>query len=221
MMKRILACAALVMLGITTTASASVDIFGDTGNSSSGLGDFTATLTYLATDDQNATLTIAIENTSPPANGGYLVALAFVNPSDLISSVSLASTSASFDTLIGGPSFENAISVSPFGDLDIGASVTTDWLGGGSPTGGLAVGESATFTFTFGAASGLSGLNELSFLSADAKSDYGFLVRFRGFDNDGSDKVPGIIPEPASIAVWTLIGLAGLPAAVWHRRRKS
>lgn len=222
MMKRILALATLVMLGITSTASASVDIVGDTAKSTENLGNFAATLTYLATDNQHATLKIDMTNTSAAANGGYIVALAFVNPSNLINAATVASTSGTFKSLLGASPFQNDISVSPFGSLDIGVATGSDWLGGGSPTGGIAVGQTASFTFTFGALNGLLGLNEQSFLTKDAGSDYPFLVRFKGFKNDGSDKVPSkVVPEPASLAVWTLLGLAAIPGAVCHRRRKG
>jgi hypothetical protein len=219
-MKRTLGLTAAMLCSLGSVASASVSIVGDPANSTSNLGNFAAALTYLATDDTSATLTIDITNTSAAANGGFLTALAFVNPGEVIDDVSVTSTLGSFDTLLGAPTIANGISVSPFGDLDIGVSTSDSWLGGGNPNAGLGVGEAASFTFTFGADSGLLGLTELSFLAADADSEFPFLVRFHGFEDEGSDKVPSeIVPETASLAVWTVLALTAFPAVVWSRRR--
>jgi hypothetical protein len=222
MMKHAWALAALVMLGITTSAQASVTIVGDTANSESGLGDFEATLTYLSLNDTSATLTIEITNTTPVANGGALKALAFVNPGNVITSASMVSSAATLPNLLGSSPFQNGISVSPYGSLDIGASSGSAWLGAAGDLGGLAVGQSATLTYTLGGLSGLAALTEMSFLTVDADSDYAFTVRFREFNGGGSDKVPfEVVPEPASLLVWSLIGLGAIPGAVLYRRRKS
>jgi hypothetical protein len=94
---------------------------------------------------------------------------------------------------------------SPFGTFDFGAALGGDFLGGGSPTDGIAVGDSRTFAFN------VTGSDADAIGAGDFVSD-GFLVRFRGFEDDGSDKVPGrIVPTPAAvIAGLALLGLVGI-----------
>lgn len=209
-----------IALVLAPTAKASVAISG-TG----ALGSFTGSLAYSSNGAGTAaTLVVDLTNTSPAFNGGFLTAFAFNNPGDLITSVSVASTEASFATLLGGASFSDSVPASPFGDFDIGVTTSGSWTGGGAPSDGLAVGENDQFTFTFGGA-GLNALNELSFLSTyneNANSPHtniAFAARFRGFEDDGSDKVPNeIIPEPASVAVWGCLALIGVPYGIWRRR---
>ncbi len=185
-----------------------------------GLGSFIGTFVYDPTDFE---LTISLTNQSAP--GGKLVALAFNNPGDAITGVSLTSSDADFQ-LLGGANFDDGISVSPFGSADIGSSITTEWLGGGSPNPGIAVGNSATFTFTF-TGTGLGSLTEQDFidtLPTGGGATEWLLVRFRGFDNDGSDKVGTNVPEPEITthapepASLLMLG-GGMLALAAHRRR--
>jgi hypothetical protein len=111
---------------------------------------------------------VHLTNESLAVNGGHLVAFAFNNPSKLITSVTLISSSPSFQTLLGGDAFGNSVSSSPFGDFDLGNASTSSWLGGGSPTGEIVVVGSETFTFDLGG----TGLNQLSVQSfIDTLSD--------------------------------------------------
>jgi hypothetical protein len=162
-----------------------------------GLGSFSGWFEYTASGPDRATLTVQLRNTSPPADGGYLTAFAFDDPSGRITGAALTSTNPNF-RLLGGAGEDGAINAPPFGRYDIGASVTGSFLGGGSPRGGIGVGDSATFTFLF------SGhrLDELTGESlfggrvpdpCDPPST-SFVARFRGFDGGGSDKVPGECP---------------------------
>ena len=166
-----------------------------------GNGSFTGTIDY---DAAQAELEIVLNNTSPADNGGYLVALAFNNPDDLITGVTFTSSVAEFG-LIGGDDFDNDIPVSPYGSADIGSSISASWLGNGSPSDGLAVGSSATFTFAF-TGTGLGALTVMDFVNTLAAGGQStvtdwLLVRFRGFDDGGSDKVGTLVPDDPNVDI--------------------
>lgn len=192
----------LLLLLLPTARADTIDVC--VGTSLEGLGGFTGSLDYQVDQSGTATLSLSITNTSDPSNGGYITALALYDEG--LSVQGFSSSSSNFALMSGG------VQVSPFPDADFGASATGgQWLGGGKPSGGIAVGETVTFTWT------LSGAGAGS-LSASSFGD--ILVRFRGFENGGSDKVVGKpcqpVPEPASI------GLAALAAgAVLARRRRG
>jgi hypothetical protein len=154
------------------------------------LGSFTGSFEY-----NSGKISVFLANTSPAANGGYLTAFAFGLPGSF--TCTLDSAPGGF-SLLGGS--DGSISVSPFKDLDLGASATKgDWLGGGSPRGGLGVGQTGTFGFSL--AGDFPGLTTDSFFGA---GDPWIAVRFRGFENGGSDKVvPGNpVPEPVSMLLF-------------------
>jgi hypothetical protein len=185
------------------------------------LGSFTGTFDY---NPGTATLDISLTNTSPLANGGYITALAFNNPDDLITGVVLVSSDGDFGEIGGAglDDYQNDIMVSPFGFADIGASITGDWLGGGSPVTGIAVGSTVTFSFTF-TGSGVGALTTADFMNTfmtGGPPDW-LLVRFRGFEDGGSDKVSAVgfpvvpVPEPSSL---TLLG-GGIAMMIARRRR--
>ena len=204
------------LLIFTVTPAMAVPITSLPGES--GLGSFVGDFSY---NPGTAQIVVSLTNTSPAANGGYLVAFAFNNPGNAISGVSFASSSANFG-LIGDPTFDNSIPASPYGDFDIGSASSASWLGGGSPTGGIAVGDTETFTFDL-TGTGLGSLttgdffNTLSEGSASNQEQW-FAARFRGFEDGGSDKVPGTpVPEPATLL---LVGL-GLFGLVGMGRKKK
>jgi hypothetical protein len=182
------------------------------------LGDFTGTFAY---DALTHTVDINLTNTSPAAHGGFLTGVVFNIPDvALVTGATLVTSNANF-TLLGGPSFSGGVSASPFGAFDIGAALGGDWLGGGSPTGGAAVGQSVDLKFTLTGSAALGSLTAADFLNtastAGGKDD--FAVRFKGFVPDGSDKVlghevpppTGSVPEPGTL-VLLAAGLAGMVA---------
>ena len=204
-----------------------------TGN----LGSFTGTFDFVPTDDTSGTVAISLTNTSPAANGGFITAFVFNIPAGAdVTSAVVASSDGDFDDpgdLLGGPSFLDSVNGAPFGQFDIGGSTGGAFEGGGKPTVGIPAGGSATFTFSL-TGTGLSSLTAASFLSAlSAPPGAGggiedFVVRFRGFNNGGSDKVPnnggdedvpGDVPEPSTSLILTL-GLALLSTFNFRFGRK-
>jgi hypothetical protein len=126
-------------------------------------------------------------------------------------SVSLVTTSG-LTSVLGGPVFINKVAAPPVAPFDIGAGVGKSWLAGGSPKGGIGVGQTGVLTFAL--TGNLAGLTTQSFVDAlNAPGGEWLAVRFRGFEDGGSSKYgTSVVPIPA--AVWLLgsglLGLAGL-----------
>ena len=216
-LRMITLAASLLLSGVTSQALV-ITGGGTGGTSTSNLGAYTGSFDYTAFSDTSAQIQISLTNTSVASNGGYLTAIAFNNPSDYIQSSTLAmSGNTNFSIL---PSDGNVINTGdelggdPYGDFDLGASITNSWIGGGSPTGGLGVGDSATFTFAL-TGTNLTSLTADTFFQTLSSGNAGeghqaFAVRFRGFENGGSDKVigsagdPGVapVPEPSTVVLF-------------------
>ena len=198
----------IAAMSIASTASGALTIGGSNGLES--LGSFTGSMTWTYLGSGTGTLAISLTNTSPAANGGRLTGFAF----DVVDGVALSlasAPSASWDGMSG-------VAASPFPDFDFGAALNGDWLGGGSPNAGIGVGSTGAFTFDVsGDATLLASLSDASFF--DTTNGFGFGARFRGFSDDGSDKVTGeilVVPLPQTLGL-TAAGLAGL---AFFRRRK-
>jgi len=202
----VLACMSSAQALVTT-----VDLVGDPSASSEMTGsNFSGSLSF---DDATNVLTVDLLNTTPVAVGGFLTAFAFNAPAS--ATVTFGSTSLpSFGTFFDGPS------TVPFTGFEYGVGIGDPYNGGGTPSNGLAIGSSASWTFNVSGGS----FSALDFLTAGAGStEAPFLTRFRGLTNGGSDKVPGVpvtaVPEPETYALM-LAGL-GMLAFMTRRRRND
>ena len=219
----------LGLVWVVPAAADTVNIMANTAASSEApnpLATYTGQLTYTDINATTATLAVTINwGDISPATGGFLTAIALNNPSNDISNVTENSLPTNFQVIpVGGPFNNNGISVQPYGAADFGASVTSDWLGGGSPNGGVPPNTVANFIFNL-TGTNLDTLNANSFVQALSTGGGGgqqfFLARFRGFDNGGSDKEPAkVAPVPIPPSALLLgSGLLGLIGLGWRRKR--
>lgn len=197
---RTVSCAAVV-LALAPCAEGSLLFASDPGLN--GLGIYSGSIEWSYEGDGIGTLEITLANDSPAANAGALTGFAF----NAIDGLAVAFTS-------GLPSWSGVeqADASPYPLFDFGAAIGGNFLGG-NPQFGIAVGASAAFVFTVkGLDSLLATIDESAFF--DASGGYGFVARFRGFLDGGSDKVTAsLVPAPGALA---LLGLAGACA----RRRR-
>jgi PEP-CTERM motif-containing protein len=154
-------------------------------------------------------LTITLTNTSPAANGGLIVADAFNLPGG-ISATLTSTTNLNFDTFL-----EGVVKTSPFGTrtdiISLGGGLNNAFEGaGGSSTGGIGVGQSATFVFNLSG----SGASESDIFNSE-------LVRFKGFHNGAGDKTGVTIEEPSTVPEPTMVLLvgSGMTGLMWLRRK--
>ena len=157
------------------------------------LGRFTGELGYYIINQDTAQIIVNIVNQSKEE--GYLTAIAFLLPEDIVLT-GFSSQPETFEALA------YPINVQPFDkDYGLGASTFKSWEGGGNPSNGIAKGDDGTFTFTI-TGDNLYKLNDRSFINNNS-----FVVRFRGFENGGSDKVQinngpsGQVPEPITLVL--------------------
>jgi len=221
----IISCLFITGTGTASIVSSTTNIFGNGTANDDGvqIGFFTGTMTYQFDNESNgasSTLILTLTNTSPESNGGFLVAFAFNNPENLINAVTLVTLDAPSTWNLLGDGFNNSVPANPFGDFDIGASISESWGGNsggsGSNSNGIGVGQTVTFTFDF-TGTNLDTLDVDDFIQTLSspnpnKDGEFFAARFRAFDDGRSDKVPGAVPIPG--AAWLfgtgLLGLIGL-----------
>lgn len=205
-----------------TASAGTMSISFGSAQGISNLGSFTGSMqwSYAGGSATRGFLTVSLKNTS--SVHGYLTAFALNGPKTGFT-YSLQTTSSpaeNFGMIGGGANPTGSINAAPWDNYVVGASTSNSWTGGGSPLKGLDVGEIGTFTFNVDAAASLlAGLDVLSFFTSNDGNPE-FAVRFRGFDNGGSDKVAAqmtVVPVPMPVA----IAAAGLLGAAALRRRVS
>lgn len=206
-----MACLAAACIGAAAHAAV-VPITSNSSLSTENLGTFIGSLNYTFLGGTTGNLDVSLTNTTPSATGGYITAFMFRPPPELgaFTSVLTASDYADMTNLPAGASG------APFPGTWLGGAGTGgSWLSGGSPNGGVPIGATGHWSFTITGANA-SQLSSDSFVSGDNVSDpYAFIVRFRGMNDDGSDKVPANqLPGPGAMA---LIGISGLMS----RRRRA
>lgn len=227
MNKRLLVSAAIAALALAPAIAGAVPIaIGGTGT----LGTFSGSFDYTPTSSTTGTVDVILNNDSLTI--GYITGFLFNIPTGAdVSAASLSGTDGDFLLVGDGDSFDNGANGAPHGQFDIGAALGGAYEGGGNPTVGIVTGGSATFHFAL-TGTGLGGLTPLSFLSTlsegtgDGEGHQAFVVRFRGFPDNGSDKVPNTggpetpLPEPGTLSLLGL-GLASLAARRRARATKA
>jgi hypothetical protein len=202
-----IALAAAAMTATTAHASV-IQIQSDGENSTEGNSSFVGSIGYDASanaEPSQGVLTISLTNTNDEDTGGFITGFVFnINSDDPSSMAVLTSAVPSFLGVQNHPA-------PPFGmSFRAGAALNGDWSGGGNPNGGIAPGETGTFVFDI-FATDAAFLNAYSFITGPY--DFNFVVRFRGLNDGGSDKVPGTngstVPAPAALACFAFAGLLG------------
>lgn len=188
-----LPAAAAAALACAAPQAFAVDTFNFSGTGATGVS-FSGMVTYDPTAAYE--LTISLTNTTSSAIGGYLTGLAFDLPD--------GTTVANYTSSHAGMTLVSGASVAPFGTRDDAVALGGNWLGGGSPLGGVAAGTNGSWSFDLMNAPGSLTLADLN-----------MVARFRGLANDGSDKVPAI-PEPET---WAML-MAGLALLGVVKRRR-
>jgi hypothetical protein len=189
-----------VLPGITAQADI-IEIHADRTHSTENLGDFRGTLEYQHVSGSLGQLIVTLKNISDPGNGGFITGFLFnIDSVDPARGAALTSATHPFIDAVGG-----GLDGAPFGSpFDAGAAITGNWSGGGLAQDGIAVGQVGVFEFDIFAADAGS-LGAMSFL--EGRFAFNFVVRFRGFNDEGSDKVPAI-PAPGSLALMGLGAIA-------------
>ena len=196
------ASAALLFCGAAHADTIQIQSDNAASSNSTSFGGFTGTATYNDLGGGMAEFILSLTNTSQ--FNGKLVALAFDSAAGTsgwtFDSGASSGLSGDWGNLSG------SINTQPFGSRSHGASTTNQWEGGGNPNTGLAVGETGTWVFT---GSGGASVSATDFLSPNGGQN--LVIRFRGFDNEASDKLPAIeVPGNPVPGIGGLAALGGL-----------
>ena len=194
---------------LSAAASADMLPIGDnSAYSTEGLGHFSGSIAYTFLGGTTGRLDVSLTNTTSASVGGFITAFMF-RVHDEMGPIASSLTASDNNLATDIPAGTSGV---PFpGSWIGGAGLTASWLGGGSPTGGIGVGSTGTWSFTITGANA-SMLTAVSFVKNTVNDDiYSFIVRFRGMEGQAggadSDKVPGLdLPAPGTAA---LIGLTG------------
>ena len=186
--------------------------FGTGETSTSGLGKFGGFFKYTHISGQKtASLELSITNLLATGEGGKITAIA----------LNLAGTPnvglGGFTTTSGHSSFglfANPSQTSPWGAFEYSVALGSNFNGSGSPNPGVVRGATGVFKINvLGVATVLESLSASSFLSqttsGPTSTSTAMLVRFKGFDDGGSDKVSGI---PVEVSLGSLPSIP-LPSA--------
>lgn len=210
MPRTILVCIAALGMGAGAAIADSVDIQGIVGGSAEQTGaTYSGSLEYNFIGGSTGELKVSLTNDTPASVGGFLTGFLF--RADAVTGAGLNSANpAAFQSTGAG-------SGAPYGTFDGGAALGGSFLGGGNPSNGLAIGESGMFMFSITSATA-STISAADFLGS--LDEPGFLVRFRGLADGGSDKVPGggfqvVVPLPGA----GVMAAAGLAFVGLRRRR--
>jgi hypothetical protein len=198
---------AIAAIVVFPSSSQAIPITGDMASSTEGLANFTGSLVFSASDANTATLTVTLTNTTgAPVTDALITGFVLNNPGDAITGItSFSAPNVSFQQL--GLS-DNGESGAPFGNFDFGAALGGNFLGGGNPNAGIAIGSTGIFEFGL-TGTGFNTLTDMDFvneLSADPGGEGAqfMVVRFRGLEPEDelpadSDKVPAAVPEPSTL----------------------
>lgn len=209
----------LTLIMLASSNVSALIVVGDPINNTEGLGGFEADFVW-----NGHSLDLVITNTSDDANGGYITGFLLNTPG--LSGFNTVTWDNNLDALMP---VEDAYSGVPMGYFDYGMALGGNFLGGGSPTAGIGIGETGTFRFSDWY--GLDGTEDvLDFVANQGTpdaSDTHLLVRFKGFEDGGSDKVSGMLtpqlppvlppPPPPNIQVTepTVLLLLLIASLMW------
>ncbi|MBI3834512.1 MAG: PEP-CTERM sorting domain-containing protein [Planctomycetes bacterium] len=190
--------------------------FGSTENTGS-----TADVHFEFSDDASGDLlTLTFTNTTPLSIGSRLTAVGLEVPRWIINptATTLIGPGTYFDTLTYNASIPPGWLNAP-GGYDLMFTADGEFLGGGSPVGAPQAGQSASIVLRLGDTSLTPHDLSVGFQQFyNSQTDRFIIGRFQsiGPHGDGSDKVGGSVPEPATIL---LIALGGVAFACRRRFR--
>jgi len=205
-------------VGSRTASADTINIVSNAAESTAKLAAFTGSVSYTYSGGVGD-LQISLTNTTSPAYQGLNITGFVFNTIDLDSNYVLSNFTQGpvdfgFQSLSGG-----GLLASPYGTFEYGAAIGGKWLGGGSPTDGIKIGETGIFDYRV-TGSGAADATAMTFLTEGGHSagqDYTgqfFVVRFRGNNSDKEpvfvdipDDIPG---TPLPTAAWGGLGLLGL-----------